>query len=107
MLRERAKPDFIVLDEPTSSLDVSVQAKILNLLKIAAWFRTAFMFISRNIGVVRYLSDRIAVMYPGRIVEIASNDDLFASPQNPYTQALLAAIPARDPTLKKQSGVER
>ena len=87
-------PDFLVLDEPTSALDVSVQAQILNLLKeIQREMDLTILFISHNLGVIDHCCDHIAVMYAGRIVEMAERDTLFRSPLHPYTQALLASIP--------------
>ncbi len=87
-------PDFLVLDEPTSALDVSVQAQILNLLKdIQREMDLTILFISHNLGVIDHCCDQIAVMYAGKIVEMAGRDDLFRSPLHPYTQALLASIP--------------
>lgn len=88
------EPDFIVLDEPTSSLDVSVQSQILNLLKdLQEEMALTYLFISHNLAVVDHLCNRIAVMYSGKIVELATRDDLFNSPSHPYTLALLSAIP--------------
>jgi len=90
-------PDVVVCDEPTSALDVSVQAAILNLLAhLQNDDRTAYLFITHDIGVVRYLSDRIAVMYLGRIMEIGSTDDMFSEVNHPYTEALLSAVPSVD-----------
>ena len=90
-------PDVVVCDEPTSALDVSVQAAILNLLsELQRDVRTSYLFISHDIGVVRYLADRIAVMYVGRIVELAKTDELFEGPVHPYTEALLSAVPNVD-----------
>ncbi|MCB0998546.1 MAG: ABC transporter ATP-binding protein [Acidimicrobiales bacterium] len=90
-------PRIVVCDEPTSALDVSVQAAILNLLaELQAEQRTSYVFISHDLGVVRYLADRIAVMYLGRIMEIGATDDVFAGPHHPYTEALLSAVPSVD-----------
>jgi len=95
-------PNFIVLDEPTSALDVSVQAQILNLLKDMQKKRNiTYLFISHNLAVIRAMSDRVAVMYLGKIVEQASTDDLFEYPIHPYTQALLSAIPIPDPQKRR------
>ena len=91
-------PKFLILDEPTSSLDVSVQAQILNLLKtLQKEFNLTYLFISHNLSVIKHVSDRVAVMYLGRIVEVADADELFACPKHPYTFALLSAIPQPDP----------
>lgn len=88
------RPRFIVADEPVSSLDVSIQAQVINLLEeLQDEFHLTYLFISHDLSVVNYVSDRVAVMYLGHIVEVGATDDLFASPQHPYTQALLAAIP--------------
>ena len=90
-------PDVVVCDEPTSALDVSVQAAILNLLaELQRDVRTSYLFISHDIGVVRYLADRIAVMYVGRIMELGTTDQMFKGPVHPYTEALLSAVPNVD-----------
>lgn len=90
-------PDVVVCDEPTSALDVSVQAAILNLLaKLQNEERSSYLFISHDIGVVRYLADRVAVMYLGRIMEIGSSDSMFGGINHPYTEALLSAVPSVD-----------
>jgi peptide/nickel transport system ATP-binding protein len=100
-------PRIVVCDEPTSALDVSVQAAILNLLaELQSEQRTGYVFISHDMGVVRYLADRIAVMYLGRIQEIAPTDALFAGPNHPYTEALLSAIPSVDGELRSRIKLE-
>lgn len=92
------KPKLIVADEPVSALDVSIQAQILNLLKdLQSNLDLTYLFISHDLSVVRYVADRIAVMYVGRIVEVAPKDDVLSTPAHPYTEALLSAIPKGDP----------
>ncbi|MGD0250331.1 MAG: oligopeptide/dipeptide ABC transporter ATP-binding protein [Thermoplasmata archaeon] len=102
------RPDFIVLDEPTSALDVSVQAQILNILKkLQADQRLAYLFISHHLSVVRAMSQRVVVMYLGKVVERAPTEQLFSRPLHPYTQALLSAIPIPDPLLNRERIVLR
>lgn len=96
------RPSLIVADEPVSALDVSVQAQILNLLlEVKEEFKLTFLFISHDLSVVRYLSDRIAVMYLGEIVELGSSHDVHDRPLHPYTKALLSAVPEPDPQRKR------
>ena len=95
-------PDFLLLDEPTSSLDVSVQAQILNLLKeLQKRHELTYLFISHNLAVIRHMCHRIAVMYLGRIVEVADTLEIYERPKHPYTHALLSSAPIPDPTQRK------
>ena len=95
-------PSFIVCDEPVSALDVSIQAQIINLLQdLQKEFNLTYLFIAHDLAVVRHLSDRIAVMYLGKVVEVANRVDIYENPQHPYTKALLTSIPVPDPLVER------
>lgn len=100
------RPKLIVCDEPVSALDVSIQAQVLNLLKdLQKEFQLTYLFIAHGLGAVKYISDRIAIMYLGKIVELAQTQEIFKSPRHPYTQALLHAYPLPNPHLRNRERI--
>jgi peptide/nickel transport system ATP-binding protein/oligopeptide transport system ATP-binding protein len=101
-------PKFVICDEPVSALDVSIQSQILNLLRdLQQQFGLTYLFIAHNLAVVRYICDRVGVMYLGKLAELATTEEIYRNPLHPYTKALLSAIPQPDPTLKRERIVLR
>ena len=104
------EPDFIVCDEPLSALDVSIQSQIVELLEdLQHRLGLTYLFIAHDLSMVKHISDRVAVMYAGKIVELAESEEFYSNPQHPYTKSLLAAIPIPDPKIeakKKRSLME-
>jgi oligopeptide transport system ATP-binding protein len=97
------RPSFIVCDEPVSAVDVSIQAQLISLLiRLREELNLTYLFIAHDLSVVRHISDRVAVMYLGRMAEITDSDELYANPLHPYTQALLSAVPIPNPAIDRQ-----
>lgn len=102
------EPEFLVLDEPISALDVSIQAQIVNLLiDLQKRMGLTYLFVAHDLSMVKHISDRVAVLYLGTLVELTTSEELYANPQHPYTRALLSAIPIPDPKIEQERDAKR
>ena len=102
------EPEFLVLDEPISALDVSIQAQIVNLLiDLQKRMGLTYLFVAHDLSMVKHISDRVAVLYLGTLVELTTSEELYANPQHPYTRALLSAIPIPDPKIEQERDAKK